>query len=96
MISWPGVMVEALRQAGWHVHNPLNMTDALQGLTGIKAEEIYKRGNEGIDKTNLFGEVLVSKRDKAIPLVMETSEELSSKFKPTFTYAGKLAPSIPL
>lgn len=83
--------MEALRQAGWPIHSPLSIRDALQALTGIKANEIYKTGTEGVDSVNFWDTVLEPMRGSGRPLILETCPDRADKLlKPNFTYTVRL------
>lgn len=65
-------MVEALRQAGWSVHNPLSIEDALQSLTGVKAKEIFTTGASDVNPENFYDKVLASEANKNRLLIAKT------------------------
>ena len=89
-ISWPGIVVNALKQAGWDINNPMGINVTLEAITGIEAVEIFSsKEKTDIDRLTFYDRVFrPTLHSSRTPIIIETDpDKTNGRLNKRFSYA---------
>lgn len=85
-----GIVVNALKQAGWDINNPMGINVTLEAITGIEAVEIFSsKEKTDIDRLTFYDRVFrPTLHSSRTPIIIETDpDKTNGRLNKRFSYA---------